>query len=166
MICSKCGMKNSDESNFCEYCGNKLKEDPVSNENSSQSLNWKAIILGSVIGTLVGIVFILISRLFLGFIPLPFLIGIITGYIVGEGWKKGAIHAGISNLIFTTVIVIVFFILILPGASFLNEFAFIGAGVVAILIGLIVLIFCLFFGVLGGMLGAYIKEILVNRKNK
>lgn len=168
MICSECGMKNSDDSNFREYCGNKLKEDQFSNETSSKSLNWKAIIIGSVIGTVIGIIFILISRLSFGVIPLPFLIGIITGYIAGGGWKKGAIHATIANSIFIIISMIIFSILVLSsvGKSPTPELSTVFFSVILILMGVFVLIFFLFFGVLGGMLGSYIKKTLINQKNK
>lgn len=166
MLCSKCGKNNSDESNFCEYCGNRLNDN---NPNTnSHALNWKAIIIGSVIGTVIGIVFILISRLYLGVIPLPFLIGIITGYIVGGGWKKGVIHATIANSIFVIISMVIFSILLFSGIgkSPAPELATLAFSVILILIGVFVLVFFLFFGVLGGILGVYIKQLLVKQKNK
>ncbi|MCE5214449.1 MAG: DUF5518 domain-containing protein [Methanobacterium sp.] len=133
-----------------------------------KSFNWKAILIGSILGSVVGIIILLKSISYLGVSPLPLLIGLITGYIADGSWKKGAIHGGIASSIVSLVIMIIFLILIITGSSSSvtpDAYILTLTSILLSIIGIVILICFLFIGALGGIIGSYIKKLIKNRQS-
>lgn len=118
MYCPECGHENENDAKFCDTCGKQLLEKKeIERHNIFESLNWKAIIIGCVLGTILGILCMTLSGGFLGFVPMPFFIGLITGYLVNKNWKNGLIHGGIASFLVALVFLILFVILVSSGST-------------------------------------------------
>lgn len=107
MYCSKCGMENTSDSNYCYSCGNSLKI----NDNNNQNKNVKS---GNEETSLVLGIICLVSSFFLNIIC--FIPGIIS-IIYAKKYKKESGKLGVGfglslgGMIFSVVVLILTIIL-------------------------------------------------------
>jgi predicted nucleic acid-binding Zn ribbon protein len=166
MYCPECGHENDADAIFCDECGNKLlkteKKERKKRKFDIKSLNWKAILIGLILGTVLGILILAVSRFYLGITPLPILIGVIVGFIADGSWKKGAIHGGVASSIIALISMIILFALVFSGAgsSVIPQISVTFFGLILIIIGIIFLIIFFILGAIGGALGAWIKGVI------
>lgn len=158
IYCTSCGHENDSDSIFCENCGKKLSQRAEIKKHSTiTSLNWKAIIIGCVVGTILAILFIVLFRFFLGFAAIPFFIGLITGYLVNKDSKNGLIHSGIANFI----VAIIFSITLLISAFSGIQIPGLSTGLFGVFVIFMIILFLVLFliiGSIGGIIGVYIKK--------
>ena len=65
MVCPNCGNSIDDNTKFCNYCGTKLREDPITPTNTSdvkevKNENVFLGILGALLGSIAGVVIIVL----------------------------------------------------------------------------------------------------------
>lgn len=165
MHCPICGKDNDPDAVYCDECGNKLIKEIKEPVNYFSHINWKAILIGSIIGSVLVIIITFLNYFYLGYIPIPILIGVIIGYITNENWKNGAMNAVIANAIISIIIIIVFSILVIIGINTFTYLSSLFMGIFIIILGFLLLIFFTLMGALGGIIGSYTRKYIKNRKD-
>lgn len=160
MFCTKCGTKNPENAKFCKKCGESLSSVQISSNNHmikpSESIikriSWKGIFIGFILLKLTD--YLIGSNefsfsLIAGYLVMIVIAGAIPGYIKGKPYKNGILNGFLIGLIFTIGISISGMQEVLNGnSSFIEYF----------IILIIVLVVSAPFGILGGILGVFIKR--------
>lgn len=175
MYCSKCGVQNDDNAEFCIYCGANIKqingdtqkytEKPLKRNNIISILDFSAILKGLSFGILIGIVTIGFIGMFIG--------GIITGYYTTTKKRKNVVINGwvvgfISMLIWAIISFLV------PSSSLIKAFIaaenIIGSTgltlTVALIIWLVLWALIALIGSIGGIIGLKISRRRMNESGK
>lgn len=160
MFCQECGTENPENAKFCKKCGENLSSVQISSNNHvikpSESIikriSWKGIFIGFILlkltDYLIGSNELSFSML-AGYLVIMVIAGTIPGYIKGMPYENGILNGFLIGLIFTIWISISGMQEVLDGTSSFIEF---------FIILTIVLIVSAFFGILGGILGVFIKK--------
>lgn len=92
MYCSKCGLKFTENSNFCSACGNSIKSNKLKDENSNNKELIGSILAMLFIFTLVFFVVLVINQISYG--------SCFKGYCLSAAFPKVAIISAIITGIF------------------------------------------------------------------
>lgn len=150
MYCSNCDHEIDTDSYFCKNCGQELSQNRlVKKHGKITSLNWKAIAIGCVLGTVLGISLNYAIGVW-GLFVSPFLVGLITSYLVNKDLKNGLIHSVIANFIFAIIFNVEMFILIYRLPEFYPELFD---------MSILFLVIFLIIGAIGGIFGDVLKKM-------
>lgn len=166
MFCIKCGTENPEYAKFCKECGESLYNVQISSNNRikpSESIikriSWKGIIIGFILLKLTDYLIgsdELSFSMMAGYLVMLVIAGAIPGYIKGMPYKNGILNGFLIGLVFTIWISIPGMQEVLSGTSSFIEY---------FIISIIILMIFAPFGILGGLLGIFIKRRKHGQKN-
>ncbi len=160
IFCSNCETGNPDNAVFCQECGADLKNSKLK-KGFLESLNYKAILIGTLVSIILGVAGFLVGS---GAIILTFVGSVLCGFLAGGSYKRGALHGGMTFLVFAIALIGFFINLLIIGDS---SFNFAGKSIMQFLIIIILILVSLFImgiGAFFGVIGIWISRNI--RKNK
>jgi len=140
MYCSKCGINNKDEANFCSGCGHELNKTYKQSATLIEEIDFGVVALGSAIGWL----YVLLAKIIMFLVTM--VLGFILAAILGTQLYISLLQ-GFGGVILQLIGIVVFLCAIIIAGAFVAKRCYTKTGMHCVLagIGLIAINIILYF---------------------